>query len=109
MNRSYGPTDKQIAALQRIHPEKTLEQIENMSFTAACRSIATHAEHWRRYPATKPQEVFLRTWGRWNQGLNRGTASDLIAEIKAEAAKMTPEQRTLTLELAKRKAAGFTF
>ena len=51
------------------------------------------------FAPTRRQETFLRNWGRWKEGLNRGEASDLIGQIKERLARMTPGE----IDLVKRE------
>ncbi len=78
------PTERQRDVLLKILPDTPVEEIDRMSFHDASRVIAWNAAHWRGYPATQKQEVFLRNRGRWRDGIGRGEAFDLIAEIKRQ-------------------------
>src|SRR5262245_63624655 len=96
-------TERQRALLSKILENTPYEEIEQMSFDQADRLIAWNAEHWREYPATLRQEVFLRNWNQWKAGLSRGEAADLIAAIKAKTATMTPDELSQAIAHAQPK------
>ena len=100
-------TARQREALHDILPDESYERIENMTYQEASQHIGWYSRNWRGFPPTQRQQTFLRNWGRWKAGLNRGQASDLIAEIKERIARMTPEQVEAERREALRLAAGW--
>ena|SRR5947209_5605058 len=92
-------TERQREALHDILPHESYERIENMTYQEASEIIGWYSRNWRSYSPTRLQETFLRNWGRWEEGLNRGEASDLIGQIKERLARMTPGE----IELVKRE------
>jgi len=105
--RPYNPdrdglraTEKQRDVLRLIARELSEAQIMTMSRESASSQIRLHSGHWRRYPATRHQEKFLRNWCEWTEHMNSGDASDKIAAIKAKTAHMTPEEVSNAIALA---------
>jgi hypothetical protein len=100
-------TARQREALHDILAIESYERIESMSYQEASQHIGWYARNWRSFPPTQRQQTFLCNWGRWKAGLNRGQASDLIAEIKERIARMTPEQVEAERREALRLAVGW--
>jgi hypothetical protein len=97
-------TDEQRRVLLKILPHKTVEEIASMSRQEASNHIASHAQNWPSYSATKRQEGFLRHRGLWTPEMSRGEAHALIAEITARTAKLKSEQVSKEREMARQRA-----
>ncbi len=74
----------QAVELRRLLPEGA--PIGHLSRWEAAGLIALLSPNasWRRKPPTDRQVNFLRSHGRWREGLTRGEASDLIRVIHAQ-------------------------
>src|SRR4051794_30268856 len=81
-SRPGSVTERQRWALYRMHPDKPKGEIDAMSTQQASDHIGWHAEHWRKFHATERQIYYLRLWSAWQDGMDRGRASELIARIK---------------------------
>lgn len=104
---SYDPlTDRQFWILYKILPDEPPEKIRNMTRGEASDHIRWYSAHWRGYSPTGRQETFLRNWGQWQDGLNRGQACDRIAAIKARTAGLTPDELDQERDRSVREALG---
>jgi hypothetical protein len=80
---SLPATERQRAVLFDILPDGSYDGIMAISRTDAHVHISHLVETRRRGPATQRQEDFLRRWGRWQPGMIRAQAHELIADLVA--------------------------
>jgi hypothetical protein len=97
-------TERQREVLFDILPDASYDEIMAMSRADAHAHISHHVETRRRGPATQRQEAFLRRWGRWHPGLTRGQAHELIADIKARTAHLSPADLAEAMASARQAA-----
>jgi hypothetical protein len=75
-------TEKQLALLRRILPHVPVHELEKMTKQDAHEHISAYTSRWPLLPPTARQKYFLQQWDAWREGLTRGDAHSLIADIK---------------------------
>ena len=77
--QQFSATNRQLACLTKfgLAPDGPVRKYE------AHRLISQEIDRRRGLPPTPRQEKFLRSRGRWRDGMTGGEAFDLIGQIKA--------------------------
>jgi hypothetical protein len=85
-------TQSQIEELSKILDPKTHPDIAKMTRLRASQLIQFHIANWRHCPATENQKRFLTSHGKWQDGMCKQEASDLIGSLISEFKKPKTER-----------------
>jgi hypothetical protein len=81
-SHSYGPaTTKQLETLMEILPPEEHCRLYGLTRQGAHEMLQANIARWRKLPITPGQEAILRRNMLCQPGMNRGQASDAIANL----------------------------